>query len=71
MRNSFAAPGLRWKVFTAERWDILNAMCGAEPLTVGEIDRRDDREVKSLRTKTSQLVVPYESAKVDFLLQAA
>lgn len=84
-RISFATPELLWKVLTAKRWELLKAMCGAGPLTVREIARRVDRDVKSVHTdltarlnagvldraETGQVVFPYESVKVEFLLQAA
>lgn len=84
-RISFATPELLWKVLTAKRWEILKAMCGAGPVTVREIAQRVDRDVKSVhndltallkagvldRTEAGQLVFPYESVKVEFLLQAA
>jgi predicted transcriptional regulator len=84
-RISFATPELLWKVLTAKRWEILKAMCGEGPLTVREIARRVDRDVKSVHTDltallnagvldradTGQVVFPYESVKVEFLLQAA
>jgi predicted transcriptional regulator len=84
-RISFAAPELLWKVLTAKRWEILRAMCGAGPVTVREVARRVGRDIKSVHTdltalqkagvldKTAegQVVFPYESIKVEFLLQAA
>jgi predicted transcriptional regulator len=84
-RISFATPELLWKVLTAKRWEILKAMCGAGPVTVRQIARRVERDVKSVHTdlaallkagvldKTDggQVVFPYESVKVEFLLQAA
>lgn len=84
-RISFAAPELLWKVLTARRWEILKAMCGAGPVTVREVARRVGRDVKSVhsdltalqragvldKTEQGQVVFPYESVKVEFLLQAA
>jgi predicted transcriptional regulator len=84
-RISFATPELLWKVLTAKRWEILKAMCGAGPVTVREIARRVERDVKSVhtdlaallkagvldKTEGGQVVFPYESVKVEFLLQAA
>ncbi|MFN0161818.1 MAG: DNA-binding protein [Burkholderiales bacterium] len=84
-RISFATPELLWKVLSAKRWEILKAMCGAGPLTVREIARRVERDVKSVhmdltallhagvldRAETGQVVFPYESVKVEFLLRAA
>lgn len=84
-RISFSSPELLWKVLTAKRWEILKAMCGAGPVTVREVSRRVSRDVKSVhsdltalfkagvldRTESGQMVFPYESVKVEFLLQAA
>lgn len=84
-RLSFATPELLWKVLTSKRWEVLRAMCGAGPLTVREVARRVNRDVKSVhtdltallnagvldRSESGQLVFPYESVKVEFLLQAA
>ena len=84
-RISFASPELLWKVLSAKRWQILKAMCGAGPVTVREVARRVGRDVKPVhtdlaallkagvldRTESGQLVFPYESVKVEFMLQAA
>jgi len=84
-RISFATPELLWKVLTAKRWEILKAMCGAGPVTVREVARRVGRDVKPVhtdlaallkagvldRTESGQVVFPYESIKVEFMLQAA
>lgn len=84
-RISFATPELLWKVLTAKRWEVLKAMCGAGPVTVREVARRVDRDVKSVhadlaallkagvldRTEEGRVVFPYESVKVEFMLQAA
>jgi predicted transcriptional regulator len=84
-RISFANPELLWKVLTAKRWALLKAMCGAGPLTVREAARRVNRDVKSVhtdlsallkagvldRTEAGQMVFPYETVKVEFMLQAA
>jgi predicted transcriptional regulator len=82
---SFATPELLWKVLTAKRWELLKAMCGAGPVTVREVARRVGRDIKSVhsdltalqragvldKTAEGQVVFPYESVKVEFLLQAA
>lgn len=44
---SFATVELLWKVLTAKRWDILKAMAGQGEMTVREIARRVDRDVKA------------------------
>ena len=82
---SFSTPELLWKVLTAKRWELLNALCGAGPVTVREAARRVSRDVKAVHTDLSALLsagvlsraesgqveFPYEAVKVEFLLQAA
>jgi predicted transcriptional regulator len=84
-RISFASPELLWKVLTAKRWELLKALCGAGPVTVREAARRVNRDVKAVhsdltalrlagvidRTESGQLEFPYETVKVEFMLQAA
>lgn len=84
-RISFASPELLWKVLTAKRWELLKALCGAGPVTVREAARRVSRDVKAVhtdlsalltagvlvRTEAGQVEFPYDSVKVEFLLQAA
>lgn len=84
-RISFASPELLWKVLTAKRWELLKALCGAGPVTVREAARRVDRDVKAVhsdltalrmagvidRTESGQVEFPYETIKVEFMLQAA
>ena len=84
-RISFASPELLWKALTAKRWELLRALCGADPLTVREAARRVGRDVKAVhtdlsallcagvlsRTESGQVEFPYEAVKVEFLLQAA
>ena len=84
-RISFASPELLWKVLTAKRWELLKALCGAGPVTVREAARRVNRDVKAVhsdltalrmagvidRTESGQVEFPYETIKVEFMLQAA
>ena len=84
-RISFESPELLWKVLTAKRWEILKALCGAGPVSIREAARRVERDVKSVhrdvvaliragllnRTEKGGVEFPYESIKVEFLLQAA
>lgn len=84
-RISFATPELLWKVLTAKRWELLKALCGAGPVSIREVARRVDRDVKAVhtdvtalllagvldRTAEGQIEFPYEAVKVEFLLQAA
>jgi predicted transcriptional regulator len=83
-RISFASPELLWKVLTAQRWELLKALCGAGPVTVRGAARRVGRDVKAVhtdlsallsagvlsRTESGQVEFPYEAVKVEFLLRA-
>jgi predicted transcriptional regulator len=83
-RLSFASPELLWKVLTAKRWDIIKVMCGQGPLSVREIARRVERDIKAVHGDVTALInvgvlmrseagveFPYDAVKVEFLLQAA
>ena len=84
-RISFASPELLWDVLTAKRWDLLKALCGIGPVSIREAARRVHRDVKAVhgdvtallnagvlqRTDTGQIIFPYETVKVEFLLKAA
>lgn len=84
-RISFASPELLWKVLSAKRWDLLKALCGAEPMSIREAARRVNRDVKAVHSDVTALltagvldraegggiVFPYDAVKVEFLLQPA
>ncbi len=84
-RISFATPELLWKVLTAKRWELLKVLCGAGPVSIREVARRADRDVKAVHADVTALlnagvlernadgliVFPYDAVKVEFLLQAA
>jgi predicted transcriptional regulator len=84
-RISFATPELLWKVLTAKRWELLKALCGAGPVTVRAAARMVNRDIKAVhsdltalrragvidRTESGQVEFPYETIKVEFMLQAA
>jgi predicted transcriptional regulator len=84
-RISFATPELLWKVLTAKRWEVLKAMAGQGPLTIREVARRVERDVKAVhsdvhalinaglldRTETNQVVFPFDAVRVEFTLRAA
>ena len=84
-RISFATPELLWQVLTAKRWELLKAMCGAGPMSIREAARRVNRDVKAVhgdvtalldagllgRTPAGEVEFPFDSVKVEFLLQAA
>ena len=83
-RISFATPELLWQVFTAKRWELLKALCGAGPLSIREAARRVGRDVKAVHGDVMALlnaglleridgaiVFPFDTVKVEFLLKAA
>jgi predicted transcriptional regulator len=84
-RISFATPELLWEVLTAKRWELLKAMCGVGPISIREVARRVDRDVKAVhgdvmallnagmiqRTNDGHIEFPFDSVKVEFVLQAA
>jgi predicted transcriptional regulator len=82
---SFATVELLWKVLTAKRWDILQAMTGQGEMAIREIARRIDRDVKAVhgdvkalllagvldRAESGRVVFPYDAVRVDFTLRKA
>ena len=48
-RISFESPALLFKVLTGKRWELLNALTGAGPLTIREAARRVARDVNRMR----------------------
>lgn len=81
---SFASVDLLWRVLTAKRWDIIQAMTGQGELSIREVARRVGRDVKAVHgdvtalleagvlDRTAQGVVfPYDAVHVDFTLHAA
>ena len=84
-RIAFASPELLWKVLTAKRWGLLKALCGIGPVSIREAARKVGRDVKAVHADVSALLAagvlnktvegriefPYDSVKVEFLLQAA
>lgn len=84
-RIGFASPELLWQVLTAKRWEVLKIMCGAGPLSIREVARRVNRDVKAVhgdvktlldaglldRTPKGMVEFPFEAVKVEFMLKAA
>jgi len=84
-RISFATPELLWRVLTAKRWELLKVMAGQEPLTMREVARRLNRDVKAVhgdahalldaglldKTEDGRIVFPFDAVRVDFTLRAA
>lgn len=84
-RISFATPELLWRVLTVKRWEILKAMAGRGPLTIREVARRIERDVKAVhgdvqallaaglleRTEDNHVAFPFDAIRVEFTLRAA
>jgi len=84
-RINFASPELLWEVLTAKRWEILKTMTGAGSLSIREVARRVERDVKAVhadvhallnagvldRAEDGGIVFPYDAVRVDFTLHAA
>ena len=84
-RIAFATPELLWQVLTAKRWELLKALCGANPMSIREAARRVERDVKAVHADITALLVagvinrdenggvvfPFEAVKIEFLLEAA
>ena len=82
---SFESPELLFKVISGKRWDLLKVMTGAGPMTIREAARRLERDVKAVhgdvhallksgilqKNDTGQIVFPYDTVHVDFMLKAA
>jgi predicted transcriptional regulator len=81
---SFASIELLWKVLTAKRWELLQAMAGAGELSIRDVARRVGRDVKAVHGDIHALLAagiiervdgkvefPYDAVHVDFTLRAA
>jgi predicted transcriptional regulator len=81
---TFASVDLLWKVLSVKRWEILHTMTGQGELSIREVARRVQRDVKSVHGDVKALVdvgvvertergvlFPYDAVHVDFTLKAA
>ena len=81
---SFISADLLWRVLTAKRWEILQAMTGQGEMAIREIARRVGRDVKAVHGDVQGLlkagviergvrgvVFPYDAVHVDFTLTKA
>lgn len=74
-----------WSALTVKRWEIVQVLCGAGPVTLRELARRVGRDVKGVHTdvhallaagvlekeEDGRIVFPYDAVHVDFLMRAA
>ncbi|MGA2393987.1 MAG: transcriptional regulator [Candidatus Lustribacter sp.] len=82
---SFASIELLWKVLTVKRWELLKVMTGQGEMTIREIARLLERDVKAVhgdvqallkagvveRTADAHVIFPYDAIHVDFTLRFA
>lgn len=83
--RSFISVDLMWKILTPKRWEIIRAMTGAGPLSIREVARRVERDVKAVhgdvtalikagiinKTDDGKVEFPYDRVHVDFEIKAA
>ena len=81
-RRSFASFELMYRALTPKRWAILSAMIGQGPLSIREVARRVERDVKAVhgdvaalrshglidKTEEGTVVFPFDEVRVDFKL---
>ena len=80
-RISFTTPELLFRLMTAKRWELIRSMVGAGPLTIREVARRVDRDVKAVhgdvhalldagilhKTGRGLIVFPFDAIRVDVM----
>ena len=79
---SFETPQLLFKVLSNNRWDLLNVMTGAGPISIREASRRLGRDVKAVhgdvhkllnvgilqKTDKGKIEFPFDTVHVDFIM---
>jgi predicted transcriptional regulator len=84
-RIEFVSLDLFFRVMTAKRWEIVRAMAGAGPLSIREVARRVERDVKGVhgdvqallncgvlsKTEAGKVIFPFGAIHVDFMIEAA
>lgn len=53
---SFITSDLLWRILTGKRWDILTAMAGAGEMSIREVARKVDRDVKAVHGDITGLI---------------
>ncbi len=80
---SFPSVAALWSTLTAKRWELVQVLCGAGPVSVREAARRVGRDVKRVhedvqvllstgildRADDGGIVFPYDAVHVDFMLR--
>jgi predicted transcriptional regulator len=84
-RYSFTSAATLMRTLGGKRFDLIQALSGAGPVTIREAARRAGRDVKAVhgdvqtllscgvldKTDDGKIVLPYDAVKVEFLLKAA
>jgi predicted transcriptional regulator len=84
-RYSFANAASLMRTLGGKRFDLIQVLSGAGPVTIREAARRAGRDVKAVygdvqtllncgvlsKTVDGKIELPYESVRVEFLLKAA
>jgi predicted transcriptional regulator len=84
-RYSFSSPQALMRTLGGKRFDLIQALSGAGPVTIREAARRVELDVKAVhgdvqdllacgvldKTDDGKIVFPYDAVHVDFLLKAA
>jgi predicted transcriptional regulator len=84
-RYSFENAATLMRTLGGKRFDLIQALSGAGPITIREAARRAGRDVKAVhgdvqtllscgvldKTDDGKIVLPYDAVKVEFLLKAA
>jgi predicted transcriptional regulator len=81
---SFASVDLLWKVLAPNRMALVRALTGAGVISIREVARRVDRDVRAVHADVTALInagvlrradggieFPYDAVHVDFLMKAA
>ena len=85
VRISFSTPELLFQLMTAKRWELIRTMTRAGPLSIREVARRIDRDVKGVhgdvhallnvgilqKTDHGLIIFPFDAVRVDIMLHAA
>ena len=82
---SFASHDLMLKTLTPKRWELLKTIAGAGPMSIREVSRRVNRDIKSVhgdvqalikagvidRTDDGKILFNFDEIHVDFVVRAA
>ena len=83
--RSFESTADLWRTLSPKRWDVLKAMTGVGAISLREVARRVERDVKGVhadvhvllnaglldKTDDGKIIFPFNAVHVDFMLKAA